>query len=122
MDLFFDRRVLPIGTDSLLAVAPQVIHRVQLRTADRQPDQPDPLRARLALRNLRRVTTVLVQQERHVPSAVVLMDQPEEFPEILGTLLLAFQEQPRTAACIQRPKSTRRALPPRSGTSASSPR
>jgi hypothetical protein len=50
------------------------------------------------------VTTVLVQQERHVPSAVVLMDQPEEFPEILGTLLLAFQEQPRTAACIQRPE------------------
>ncbi len=92
MNLFFDRRVLPIGTDSLLAVASQVIPCVQLRTADRQPDQLDPEQARLVLRDLGRMTTVLVQHERHLPSSVVFVDQPEELPEIRSTLLLPLQE------------------------------
>jgi len=101
MNLFFDRRVLPIGTDSLLAVASQVIACVQLRTADRQPDQLDPERARLALRDLGRMTIVLVQHERHLPSSVVFVDQPEELPEIRGTLLLPLQEQPCAAGDIK---------------------
>ena len=41
MNLFLDRPVLPVGTDSLLAMAPQVIHRVQFGTSDWQPNQLD---------------------------------------------------------------------------------
>ena len=50
MDLFLDRPVLPVGTNSLLAMAPQVIHRVQFGTADRQPNQSDPQKLRASRR------------------------------------------------------------------------
>ena len=82
MNLFLDRPILPVGTDSLLAMTPQVIHRVQFGTSDRQPNQLDSELSRVALRRLGRMTTISVQHERHLPSSVALMDQPEEFLEV----------------------------------------
>ena len=40
------------------------------------------------------MTTVPVQDERHLPSSVLLMDQPEELLEVFFPLLLPLQEQP----------------------------
>ena len=94
MNLFLDRPVLPVGTNSLLAMAPQVIHRVQFGTSDRQPNQLDSEALRVALRGLGRMATVPVQDERHPPSSVLLMNQPEELLEVFFPLLLPLQEQP----------------------------
>src|SRR5689334_145795 len=41
VDQVLDRGVLTIGTDLILGVAPDVIHRVQLRATLGQPDQAD---------------------------------------------------------------------------------
>ena len=94
MHEFLDRPVLPVGTISLLAMTPQVIHRVQFGTSDRQPNQLDSEASRVALRGLGRMATVPVQYERHPPSSVLLMDQPEELLEVFFPLLLPLQEQP----------------------------
>src|SRR5271167_2904731 len=94
MNVFLDRLILPIGTNSLLAMAPQVIHRIQFGTSDWQPNQLDSETSRVALRRLGRMATVPVQDERHSPSAVLLMDQPEELLEVFFPLLLPLQEQP----------------------------
>src|SRR5271156_4084331 len=101
LNLFFDRPILPVGTDALLAMTPQVIHRVQFGTSDRQPNQLDSEASRVALRRPGRMTTVPVQHERHLPSSVSLMDQPEEFLEVFFPLLLPLQEQPRPVGGVE---------------------
>ena len=94
MHELLNRPVLPVGTDSLLAMAPQVIHRVQFGTSNRQPNQSDPRAPCVASRGLGRMGTVPVQDQRHTPSPILLMDQPEEFLEVFFPLLLPLQEQP----------------------------
>src|SRR5437764_1284297 len=104
MNLFLDRPVLPVGTDSLLPMAPQVVQRVQLGTSVRQPYQPNSQEPGQTSRPLGRMTSILIQQERHVPSAIPLLDQSQEFLEILLTLLLPFQKQSRPVARVERPE------------------
>ena len=123
MNLLLDRSVLPVGTHLLLPMVPEVIQRVEFRTADRQPHQPDSQDVRLASRILGRMTTVPVQQERHLPSSIPLMDQPEELLEVFLRCFFRSKNNRVPLWVLKCPlKITRFALALHKGTSASSPR
>ena len=93
IDVRLDGRVLLISADHILGLPPQGIHRVQLRRPVRQPQQGHPLG--LAQRSLRRMAGVLIEQQCHMPAAVVRPDLREERLEVAAAPPLARYEEPR---------------------------
>ena len=65
-----DTHVLSVRADVLLRSSPQVLHRIQLRTPDRQPEQADVQSRRQLLRDVRRVAGISIEQQRERPLAV----------------------------------------------------
>lgn len=102
VDLFVDRRVLPVRGDHVLGLSPQRIHRVQLRRPLRQPKQRHPLGR--PQRCPRRMTRVRVEQQRDVPPPVVPADLTEERLEVTGTPLGPRQHQPCPGHEVHRPE------------------
>src|SRR5689334_13407547 len=70
VNLSLDGTLLPVCTDRSLAVAPEVIQWIELRTALGQPQQLDIqiLSQRLGVRS--GMSGILVQQHRHWPATI----------------------------------------------------
>jgi hypothetical protein len=94
VDLFADGRVLLVGADLVLALAPERVHRIQTRCALRQPQQGHLHPFGQRPRSLCRVAGILVQQQRNVPSTVMIVDQIQERTEVFSSLFLSGQEKP----------------------------
>src|SRR5205085_4396450 len=88
----------------LLAVPPQVVHRVEVRAPLGQPQQLDPQLVGGVLGVLRRMATVLVQQQRHVPAPVKVADLLQEVLEVHAALPLACQQQPAARLEVDGPE------------------
>lgn len=118
--LLLDGRVLLVGTDHVLALTPQSIHRVQFRRPVRQPQQGHPLGRTQG--GLRRVAGVLIEQEGHVPTPVAPRTSSRN---AWKSPLRPFRRGTNSRVPVRRfiaPKITCRALPPLSQTRATSPR
>src|SRR3954469_19872624 len=94
--------ILLIGTDHILGLPPQGLHRVQLRRPVRQPQQRHPLR--LAHRGLGRMAGILVEQQGHMPASVVPPEFREERLEVAATPPLTRHEEPSPGPQVHRPE------------------
>ena len=83
-----------IGTYFTLGMAPEMVQCIEFWAALRQPDQADAEISGQSLRLVSRVTGVLVQQQRDLPAAVMLVDDLKERLEVSATLVVPGQEQP----------------------------
>ena len=61
--LVVDTGILLVGAEVIFPLSPQRVHRVQFRTALRQPEQIDVLTPSQGHRILGRVARILVQQQ-----------------------------------------------------------
>jgi hypothetical protein len=104
VDLIIDGGILPVGTDLVLPIPPEVIHRVELGRPLRQPDQLGIRPGCQLLGGPSGVAAILVQQQGDMPTPVMVMDQSQERLKVLGPLMLSGQEQPRARAEIHCPE------------------
>src|SRR5579884_4038482 len=100
--LLLNRRVLFVDTDYVFALAPQGVHRIQLRTTLGQPQQRHALRRPQRCRS--RVTGIFVQEQGHMPSPVAAPQWGQERLEVATASLGTRQQQPRTRPQIHRPE------------------
>src|SRR5581483_256279 len=99
--LEFDGGLLPVGANCAFAETPQVIHRVEVRTAVGQPQELDVeiLGQRLGLLVL--VGGVFIQEQRHRLGAVVPADEIQKLLEFQPAVARPLHEQKMTAAQMQ---------------------
>lgn len=75
VDLIIDRGILAVGTDHVLALAPQPIHRVEVGRPFGQRDQLDRQFVGQFHRAVRCVTGVLIQQQDRMPASIPPMQE-----------------------------------------------
>lgn len=109
--MIVDAGLLPIGADLILPVPPQVIHRVEMGRALRQPDQLHAEAGGQPPGGSRDVTAILIEQDGHLPASIMVMDQVQERLEVFGPLVLSRQEQPMARAQIHRPEDHTAGIP-----------
>jgi hypothetical protein len=111
LDLIINGGVLPVGTDLVLPIAPEVIHRVELGRPLRQPEQLDIEAGDQPLGCSRGVAAILIQQQGDMPTPIMMLDQPQEGLEVLSPLMLSDQEQPSACAEIHHPEDHAAGIP-----------
>ena len=87
LHLFVKAGVLLIHVDDILPFAPQSIHRVQLRATLGQPQQLDVEQAGQGHRAGGGVTGILLQQQRHMPTTVVSVQQLQKRLKVRSPLM-----------------------------------
>jgi hypothetical protein len=93
-----------IGTDDFFAVAPQMIHGVQLWAPVRQPKQLDVPTFRQLLRRACNMTGILIQEHGDMAMPVTIMNLFQEGLKVFGFRSPASEHQPMTGAQIDRSK------------------
>lgn len=111
--MVFDRRVLLVGADLILAITPQVVHGIEFRRALGQPDQFDPQPLGQMLRADSRVAWVLIQQQGDVPTPVMPMKVDQERLEVPGSLPFPGQKQASPGPEVQASEDNAAGVPAR---------
>ena len=104
---------MPIGKNVVLAMAPEVIHSVQLRATLGQPDQADAQLSGQVLRTVCSVAWILVQEQGDMPTPVMAMNDCQKSSEVLTTLPLTCQEQPMPGVDVDRAEDDSPGIEPR---------
>src|SRR5689334_800200 len=102
--MLLDGRIVIMRGDRPLQLAPQLIHRLELRTLLREPDQlkVELRRERLALGGA--MAWRFVQQQRNGAARIRLAHQPEEGLAMCVLQVGTTQEEPMPRAEVHRPK------------------
>ena len=97
-----DGLMLPIRQDDVCGVAPQMIHRVQMRASLGQPFELDAVSLGQGLADLGGVAGVLIQQQDHMPCAIMRVNQFQKGTEVHRPLTLTGKQQPTSRADVDR--------------------
>src|SRR5438876_6573168 len=85
-------------------MAPQMIHRIQMRAPLGQPQELDVAQTCQRLRGMCRVTALFIQHHAYLPTSIMLVNHVQERLETLLAMVLLGQEQARSGPCVDRAK------------------